>query len=259
MAAKVFSIANQKGGVGKSTTAINLSVGLAMKGIPTLIVDLDPQANATSGLGFPKKPGGSMYGPMHGDGSVEERILQSEEHKNLYIIPSEVDLAAIEIELGQEKDYLLRLDSCLEPIRNSGKFKAIILDCPPALGLISMNGLAAADYLIVALQCEYLAMEGLQQILGVVEKLKHAGANHDLEVGGILMTMYDIRTNLSRQVDDEVRSHFGDLVFKNVVPRSIRLSEAPSFGQSIFDYDPLSPGAIAYKKITQEFVQRFKL
>jgi chromosome partitioning protein len=259
MGVKVFTIANQKGGVGKSTTAINLSVGLAMKGVSTLLIDLDPQANATSGLGFPKEAGKSLYGPLHGEGNALDLVQSIEEHPGLFIIPSEVDMAAIEMELGQQQDYLQRLRQVMAPLKASGKFGAIILDCPPALGMISMNSLAAADYLLVALQCEYLAMEGLQQILDVVKKLRDAGVNSSLEVGGILLTMYDVRTNLSRQVEEEVRTHFKNLVFQTVVPRSIRLSEAPSFGQSIFDYDPLSPGAVAYKRMTHEVIKRFNL
>jgi len=255
----IFAIANQKGGVGKSTTAINLSVGLANKGIPTLLIDLDPQANATSGLGLAKQAGISLYGPLHQQGSAMDKIQSVGDHKNLWVLPSEVDMAALEIELAQKKDYLHALRDALEPVKASQQFRAIILDCPPALGMISMNALACADYLLVALQCEYMAMEGLQQILNVVDKLRDAGANQNLGVGGILMTMYDVRTNLSRQVDQEVRTHFKDLVFDTIVPRSIRLSEAPSFGQSIFDYDPLSPGAIAYKKLTQEVIKRFEL
>lgn len=174
-------------------------------------------------------------------------------------MPSEVDMAALEIELTQRPDYLHSLRKCLEPVIKSNQFRAIILDCPPALGLISMNALSASDYLLVALQCEYMAMEGLQQILGVVQKLKEAGTNTSLEVGGILMTMYDVRTNLSRQVDQEVRSHFAELVFDTIVPRSVRLSEAPSFGQSIFGLRPAKSGAIAYKKLTQEVIKRFDL
>lgn len=257
--AKVFAIANQKGGVGKSTTAINLSVGLANKGIPTLLIDLDPQANATSGLGLTKTPGISLYGPLHGEGLAMDKVQPINDHKNLWILPSEVDMAALEIELAQKSDYLHILRNCLEPLIKSGQFKAIILDCPPALGLISMNALSCSDYLLIALQCEYMAMEGLQQILNVIQRLKDAGTNPQLSVGGILMTMYDVRTNLSRQVEQEVRQHFSELVFNTIVPRSVRLSEAPSFGQSIFDYDPLSPGAIAYKKLTQEVIKRFDL
>lgn len=259
MSANIFAIANQKGGVGKSTTAINLSVGLANKGIPTLIVDLDPQANATSGLGVEKHAGISLYGPLHEEGSALDKVIPVPNHKNLWMIPSEVEMAALEIELAQKPNYLHALRNCLDPIRKSGQFKAIILDCPPALGLISMNALSAASHLLIALQCEYMAMEGLQQILNVVQKLRDAGTNPELLVGGILMTMYDVRTNLSRQVDQEVRTHFPELVFSTIVPRSIRLSEAPSFGQSIFDYDPLSPGAIAYKKLSQEVIKRFQL
>ena len=258
MPATVFSIANQKGGVGKTTTAINLAVALARKNVPTLLVDLDPQGNATSGLGFDKAEGGSLYGVLHGDDAATGKVVETGQ-KHLYLIPSEVDLAAIEIELGQKQDYLVQLRNALAPLREDARARAIILDCPPALGMISMNSLAAADYLLVALQCEYLAMEGLGQILNIVNQLKDAGANPELEVGGILMTMYDRRTNLSRQVVAEVNEHFSGKVFKTVIPRSVRLSEAPSFGQSIFDYDPNSLGARAYENLGKEVIKRFGL
>lgn len=258
MAATVFTIANQKGGVGKTTTAINLGVGLALGGVHTLLIDLDPQANATSGLGFPKDEGKSLYGPLHGEGRAEDFIQESGIHR-LALIPSEVDLAAIEVELGRKPNYLTQLREVLAPLRALDRFDAIILDCPPALGMISMNGLAAADYLLITLQCEYLAMEGLGQILRVVEQLQQAGVNPNLRLGGIVMTMFDIRTNLSRQVVDEVKTHFADQVFASLIPRSIRLSEAPSFGKSIFQYDPTSPGAAAYAKLSDEVKKRFHL
>lgn len=258
MAATIFSIANQKGGVGKTTTAINLSASLAKKGIPTLLIDLDPQGNTTSGLGFKKESGGSLYEVLHGEAEAVDRIKETPQ-KNLHIIPAEVNLAAIEVELSRHGDYLMRLRQCLAPIKNSGKFEAIILDCPPALGLISMNSLASADKLIITLQCEYLALEGLSQILSVVEDLRTRGINPALEVGGILMTMFDIRTNLSRQVSEDVKKHFPQLVFDTVIPRSVRLSEAPSFGQSIFDYDQMSSGAKAYDRLGTEVIKRFSL
>ncbi len=258
MPAKVFSIANQKGGVGKTTTAVNLSVALARRNVPTLLVDLDPQANATSGLGFSKEAGRSLYGPLHGEGAAADKVLETKQ-KNLYLIPSEVDLAAMEIELGHKEDYLVQLRNCLQPLVSTDRFGAVILDCPPALGLISMNSLALADYLLIALQCEYLAMEGLSQILNVVEQLRQAGVNTKLSVGGIIMTMFDVRTNLSRQVVEEVRKHFPELMFESLIPRSVRLSEAPSFGQSIFEYDPLSSGATAYNKLSAEVAKRFGL
>lgn len=258
MTTKIFSIANQKGGVGKTTTTINLGVALARKGVKTLIIDLDPQANATSGLGFDKIEGASIYGCLHGDGDVREQISATSE-KNLSLIPAEVDLAAIEVELSQRDNYLVQLRDCLQPIRDDDNFGAVIIDCPPALGMLSMNSLAAADHLLIALQCEYLALEGLSQILKVVEQLREAGVNPNLSVGGILMTMFDIRTNLSRQVVQEVNQHFPELVFKTVIPRSVRLSEAPSFGQSIFDYDALSSGAAAYTSLAREVMRRFDL
>jgi chromosome partitioning protein len=259
MSATVFTIANQKGGVGKTTTAINLSYALADMGVRTVLVDLDPQANATSGLGLEKLEGGSLYGPLCGEGTALEKVQPVGTNDCLFIIPSEVDMAAIEIELIQRENYLVQLRECLAPLRASGDYDAIILDCPPALGMLSMNSLAAADFLLIALQCEYLAMEGLGQILKVVDKLREAGVNDDLELGGILMTMFDQRTNLSHQVVGEVRNHFDDKVFRSMIPRSIRLSEAPSFGQSIFEYDGNSTGAHAYRYFAEEVVERFGL
>jgi chromosome partitioning protein len=258
MACTVFTIANQKGGVGKTTTAVNLAAALAERKIHTLVVDLDPQANATSALGIEKQAGRSLYRPLHGEGSALE-MLTPTAWPHLALIPSEEDLAAIEMELAQQQNYLMRLRSVLEPVRNSGGYRAIIIDCPPALGMLSMNSLAAADHLLIALQSEYMALEGLGQILKVVERLKSAGVNPALDVGGIVMTMYDSRTNLARQVVDEVRQHLPDKIFETLIPRTVRLSEAPSFGKPIFAYDPHGPGATAYRALGVEIAQRFGL
>jgi len=258
MPATTFTIANQKGGVGKTTTAINLAAALAAQKIPTLLIDLDPQGNATSGLGVERVEGRSIYRPLHGEGLAADMIVETS-LPNLWILPSEEDLAAAEMELAQTDNYLLRLRLCLQPLHEAERFRAIIIDCPPALGMLSMNSLAAADYLLIALQCEYLALEGLGQILKVVQRLKDAGVNPKLEVGGVAMTMYDIRTKLARQVVDEVRAHLPDKIFESVIPRTVRLSEAPSFGKTIFAYDPSSPGATAYKNLAKEVVARFGL
>ncbi|MCW5549718.1 MAG: ParA family protein [Opitutaceae bacterium] len=258
MPTTVFTIANQKGGVGKTTTAVNLAAALAEQKIHTLLIDLDPQANATSAVGVEKQEGRSLYGPLRGEGSALEMITPTAiEH--LALIPSEEDLAAAEIELAQTENYLMKLRAVLQPLRDSNGYRAIIIDCPPALGMLSMNSLAAADYLLITLQCEYMALEGLGQILRNVERLKTANINAGLELGGVVMTMFDIRTRLSRQVVDEVKQHLPDKIFETVIPRTVRLSEAPSFGQTIFAYDPLSPGATAYRNLAKEVIGRFGL
>ncbi len=258
MPTTVFTIANQKGGVGKTTTAVNLAAALAEKKIHTLLIDLDPQANATSAIGVEKQEGRSLYGPLRGEGSALDMVTPTTvEH--LALIPSEEDLAAAEIELAQTENYLARLRGVLEPVRASGGWRAVIIDCPPSLGMLSMNSLAAADYLLIALQCEYMALEGLGQILKNVDRLKGAGVNPELALGGVVMTMFDTRTSLSRQVVDEVKKHLPDKIFASVIPRTVRLSEAPSFGKTIFAYDPLSPGATAYKGLAKEVIERFGL
>jgi len=258
MATTVFTIANQKGGVGKTTTAVNLAAALADLKIHTLLIDLDPQANATSAIGVEKQEGRSLYGPLRGEGSAMEMITPTS-YEHLALIPSEEDLAAAEIELSQMENYLMKLRAVLQPLRDSGGYRAIIIDCPPALGMLSMNSLAAADYLLITLQCEYMALEGLGQILRNVERLKTANINAALELGGVVMTMFDVRTNLSRQVVDEVKQHLPEKIFSTVIPRTVRLSEAPSFGKTIFDYDKLSPGATAYRHLAKEVTERFSL
>ena len=258
MATTVFTIANQKGGVGKTTTAVNLAAALAEKKIHTLLIDLDPQANATSAVGIEKQAGRSLYGPLRGEGTAIEMITPTA-YEHLALIPSEEDLAAAEIELAQMENYLMKLRGVLEPIRASNGYRAIIIDCPPALGMLSMNSLAAADQLLITLQCEYLALEGLGQILRNVDRLKSAHVNDGLSLGGVVMTMFDSRTNLAKQVVDEVKQHLPDKIFTTVSPRTVRLSEAPSFGKTIFAYDLHGPGSIAYRSLAKEVIERFGL
>jgi chromosome partitioning protein len=209
-------------------------------------------------VGVEKQEGKSLYGPLRGEGSAFEMITPTP-YEHLALIPSEEDLAAAEIELAQSENFLARLRGVLEPIRASQGYRAIIIDCPPALGMLSMNSLVAADYLLITLQCEYMALEGLGQILRNVERLKAAPNNATLELGGVVMTMFDSRTNLSKQVVDEVKQHLPDKIFHTVNPRTVRLSEAPSFGKPIFAYDPHGVGATAYRALAKEVTERFGL
>ena len=252
---KTIAVANQKGGVGKTTTAVNLSVCLAAKGKRVLLIDLDPQANATSAIGFESIEGHSIYQPLIGAAHVAEKILPTR-IENLYILPGDLELAGAEIEVARLEDHLVRLRMALEPLKEDAAFDFIVLDCPPSLGILMTNALAAADELLIPLQCEYFALEGLSKIVRIVEQIQEAGANPGLTIGGILMTMYDGRTNLSQQVEDEVRKHFGDTVFNTMVPRTIRLGEAPSFGKAIIEYDPNGVGAAAYNALADEFLGR---
>lgn len=258
MATRVFAVANQKGGVGKTTTAVNLAACLAAVGQRVLLVDLDPQANATSGLGLEKLEGASAYRALLGEGSLVDKI-QPTAFERLSIIPSEIDLCGADIELARSEHHLLRANQALKPVLETERFDVVMVDCPPSLGILTLNAFAAVRMLLVPLQCEYYALEGISMLTRLVKQLRETGVNPDLELLGVVMTMFDGRTNLSHQVVGEVRQHFGDLVFDTVIPRTTRLAEAPSFGKPIIYYDKYSAGAAAYEVLTQEVVARLKL
>ncbi len=251
-------MANQKGGVGKTTSAVNVAACLAVAGQRILLFDLDPQANATSGVGLEKVPGSSAYGPLLGQGTLLEKI-QKTAFERLEVIPSELDLCGADIELVRMENHLQRARLALQPVIETGRFDVIVLDCPPSLGVLTLNAFAATEYLLVPLQCEYYAMEGISMITRLLSQLRETGVNPRLELLGVLMTMFDGRTNLSNQVVGEVRQHFGDLVFETVIPRATRLAEAPSFGKPIIHYDRYSAGSAAYEVLTQEVIKRLKL
>ena len=255
MPTKVIAVANQKGGVGKTTTAINLAACLASVGKRVLLFDLDPQANATSGVGLEKTEGASAYRPLLGEGTLIEKILPTA-FERLEIIPSEVDLCAADIELSRMEHHLSRVSETLQPILESQRFDFILIDCPPSLGILTLNAFAAAHGLLVPLQCEYYALEGVSMVNRILTQLHESGTNPGLELIGIVMTMFDGRTRLSQQVVSEVRGHFGEKVFQTVIPRTTRLAEAPSFGKPIIHYDKYSAGAAAYEVLTQEFLKR---
>ena len=252
---KIIAIANQKGGVGKTTTAVNLGFALAEEGVRVLLIDLDPQGNATSSLGMQELEGESLYEPLLGGVSVAEKILPTRLPR-LFIVPADLDLAGAEVEIARMSDHLTRLKETLRPLRADDTFDYVLLDCPPSLGILMTNALAAADELLTPIQCEYFALEGLVKIVRVIEQVRESGANDNLEIGGIVMTMFDSRTNLSAQVVADVREHFGERVYETVIPRTVRLSEAPSFGKSVLEYDSNGAGARAYRALAKEFIQR---
>jgi chromosome partitioning protein len=252
---KIVAIANQKGGVGKTTTAVNLGCALAELGQRILLVDLDPQANATSSFGLQGVEQTSLYEPLLGGASITEKIFPTRRN-GLFIVPADIDLAGAEVEIARMPDHLTRLAETLKPLHVDETFDFVLLDCPPSLGILMSNALAAADELLTPIQCEYFALEGLVKIVRLIEQVRDSGANPRLELGGIVMTMFDGRTNLSEQVVAEVREHFGERVYDAVIPRSVRLSEAPSFGKSILEYASSGPAAIAYRALAREFMQR---
>ncbi len=253
---RLISVSNQKGGVAKTTTAVNLGAALAMRGHRILVVDIDPQANATTGLGIDHRSvERSTYDLLLEEAPLSEVVCKTA-IDNLECLPSSLDLAGAEVELVGS---IARERKLAEALEEAGKiYDLVFIDCPPSLGLLTVNALAAAQDLIVPVQCEYYALEGLGQLLGNAERVRKA-LNPDLRISGFLMTMYDARTKLSSQVADEVRSHFGELVFSTVIPRSVRLSEAPSFGEPVLTLDPSSRGSIAYKLLAAEVEARYRL
>lgn len=248
---KVISVANQKGGVGKTTTTINLSTILAKKGKKVMLIDADPQGNATSGVGAEKDVELSFYDVLTNDTEIVD-TLQKTAIKNLEVCPSNINLAGAEVELVSMMSREQRLKEKLDIIKE--RYDYVLIDCPPSLGLITLNAFTASDSVLIPVQCEYYALEGLGQLLNTINLVKKH-LNKNIQIEGALLTMYDIRTNLSNQVVKEVKKYFGDKVYKTVIPRNVRLSEAPSYGLPITEYDPRSKGARSYEKFAKEFLK----
>ena len=254
--ARIIAIANQKGGVGKTTTAVNLAATLAAAEQRTLLVDGDPQGNATSGVGLtPDRFTSTSYEVLLGEASAQDAIVSSVQFKHLDVLPATPDLAGAEVELVEKAGRERAMARGLAAVRDN--YDYILIDCPPSLGLITLNMLTAADALLIPLQCEYYALEGISQLLNTVH-LVQKGLNEGLVIDGVLLTMYDARLNLSRQVATDAREYFGGGVFETVIPRNVRLAEAPSFGKPIILYDVASVGAQAYVKVAEELMKRVR-
>ena len=248
---KVISVANQKGGVGKTTTTINLSTILAKKGYKVMLIDADPQGNATSGVGAEKEVELSFYDVLTNDTEIID-TLEKTAVNNLVVCPSNINLAGAEVELVSMMSREQRLKEKLDIIKE--RFDYVLIDCPPSLGLITLNAFTASDSVLIPVQCEYYALEGLGQLLNTINLVKKH-LNKHIKIEGALLTMYDIRTNLSNQVVKEVKKYFDNKVYKTVIPRNVRLSEAPSYGLPITEYDPRSKGAKSYEKFAKEFIK----
>lgn len=256
-AQKIVAIANQKGGVGKTTTAINLAAALSAQGQRVLLVDIDPQGNASTGIGIePDQRDLTTYELLLDDGVDLNDIIKPTRTPNLFIIPATVDLSSADMELlSNEKRSFLLHDALRQPEMLEHRFDFILIDCPPSLNLLTVNAMIAADSVLVPLQSEFFALEGLSQLMLTVREVRQAG-NPDLRIEGILLTMYDARNNLSLQVEQDARETLGDVVFRTIVPRNVRLSEAPSFAMPVLEYDPLSKGAAAYQSLAAEMLAR---
>jgi chromosome partitioning protein len=252
---KIVAVSNQKGGVGKTTTTVNLAAALAEHGLRVLVVDLDSQANATSGLGLTSTPGCSIYPVLMGEKRIDDQVINTP-YENLTLLPAEMDLAGCEIEIARQDSHLTRLREALHDYRTRTAPDLVLLDCPPSLGILMTNALAAANTILIPMQCEYYALEGLAKMLKMIDYIRDASGNGELELEGLLMTMYDARTNLSNQVVNDVRGHLGDKVFQTIIPRTIRIAEAPSHGKPITAYDTSSIGAQAYRALATEFLKR---
>ncbi len=249
----IIAIANQKGGVGKTTSTINMAAFLGKMDKKVLVVDMDPQGNASSGFGLDiHKLNHTIYEVFIEEISIKECILSLKE-KNVWIIPANVNLAGLEVDLLEQENKHEKLKAILNEIRN--QYDYILIDCPPNLGILTINALCAADGVLIPLQTEYYALEGITQLIRVIDRVQNS-LNPSLVLVGVLLTMFDQRTNLSKMVVDDVRTHFKNKVFDTIIPRNVKISEAPSFGQSIAEYAPESPGAIAYKKVVEELISR---
>ncbi len=255
MPTRVLAVANQKGGVGKTTTSVNLAACLAIAGQRVLLFDLDPQANATSGVGVEKVEGASAYRVLLGEGTLAEKIKPTA-FERLSLVPSEVDLCAADIEIARTENHLQRLVLALKPILESGAYDVVLIDCPPSLGVLTLNAFTACDGILVPLQCEYYALEGMSMMNRILGQLRDAGINPKLEIFGVAMTMFDGRTKLCNEVVAEVRNQLGVKVFETLIPRTTKLAEAPSFGKPIIHYDKYSAGAAAYDLLAQEVIAR---